>query len=45
MQNSGRKGVLQISSNRDDRIILFGFEILIPGYFWVGNLSSIFWLA
>ena len=34
--------VLRISSDGDDRRTFWGLKVLIPGFFWVGKLASIF---
>ena len=34
--------VLQISSDGDDRRILWGLKVSIPGFFWVGKFGKFF---
>ena len=38
----GRGGVLRTSSDGGDRIIFWGFEFSIPGFFWVGKFGQYF---
>ena len=44
-EGGGGRGVLRISSDRDDQRIFWGFKFSILGFFWVGKFWQVFFLG